>query len=82
MSRPDVLSDRQAAILRVIQDWITEHGESPTDREIGLIGGYHADESTRAGCSRYGLSNCRASRQPSRRIKWRIAYLKLRPVFL
>lgn len=35
MSRPDVLSDRQAAILRVIQDWITEHGESPTDREIG-----------------------------------------------
>ncbi|MFE9912902.1 LexA family protein [Streptomyces clavifer] len=35
MSRPGVLSDRQAAILRVIQDWITEHGEAPTDREIG-----------------------------------------------
>ncbi|MFD8803336.1 LexA family protein [Streptomyces atroolivaceus] len=35
MSRPGVLSARQAAILRVIQDWITEHGEAPTVREIG-----------------------------------------------
>ncbi|MFG3179841.1 MarR family transcriptional regulator [[Kitasatospora] papulosa] len=35
MSRPDVLSARQAAILRVIGDWIIEHGEAPTVREIG-----------------------------------------------
>ncbi|WP_239581371.1 hypothetical protein [Streptomyces sp. HB132] len=35
MSRPGALFDRQAAILRVIQDWITEHGEAPTVREIG-----------------------------------------------
>ncbi|MFF5900908.1 hypothetical protein ACFY8O_34030 [Streptomyces argenteolus] len=35
MSGPGVLSDRQVAILRVIGDWITEHGEAPTVREIG-----------------------------------------------
>ncbi|MEU1121999.1 winged helix DNA-binding protein [Streptomyces sp. NPDC005899] len=29
------MPDRQAAILRVIQDWITEPGEVPTVREIG-----------------------------------------------
>ncbi|MGQ4339904.1 MarR family transcriptional regulator [[Kitasatospora] papulosa] len=35
MSGPNILSDRQEAILRVIGDWIVEHGEAPTVREIG-----------------------------------------------
>ncbi|MBD2835183.1 hypothetical protein ID871_32235 [Streptomyces pratensis] len=35
MTRPDTLSTRQIAILRVIGDWIIEHGEAPTVREIG-----------------------------------------------
>ncbi|MFB6876374.1 LexA family protein [Streptomyces sp. NPDC056323] len=35
MTRTDVLSDRQEAILRTIRDWIAENGESPSVRQIG-----------------------------------------------
>ncbi|MEU0633700.1 hypothetical protein [Streptomyces sp. NPDC005989] len=35
MTRTDVLSDRQEAILRTIRDWIAETGESPSVRQIG-----------------------------------------------
>lgn len=31
----DALTDRQARILRCVEEWIAEYGEWPTIREIG-----------------------------------------------
>lgn len=31
----DTLSERQERVLACVREWITEHGEAPTVREIG-----------------------------------------------
>lgn len=33
--RADALTDRQVQILRVIRNWIADHGEGPSIRQIG-----------------------------------------------
>lgn len=33
--RDDASTERQLQILRVIREWITDHGEGPTIRQIG-----------------------------------------------
>ncbi|GAA3779208.1 LexA family protein [Streptomyces chiangmaiensis] len=41
----DHLTERQERILKCIRDWITEHGEAPSVREIGQAVGLSSKSS-------------------------------------
>jgi SOS-response transcriptional repressor LexA len=41
----DHLTERQECILRCIREWITEHGQGPTVRQIGRCAGLSSPSS-------------------------------------
>ncbi|MEU4266178.1 LexA family protein [Streptomyces argenteolus] len=55
MSRPGFCPTGKRRSCSVIQDWITEHGEVPTVREIGARGGLSSTASVAYRLDRFEI---------------------------